>query len=206
MPYSEHRREWFRQWHKKRQEQGRCIYCGKPREGEGATAQACPRCAARKRANLDRYRRKKRAGTNYDELLKRHGAPLLIGPAAGKIGVVKTLSVKLDFAAFAALREIHQGYREKQRVLGRPVEPFQLSRLLREAFSRYRNRVIPPRPREGFMTYQVGISLDAATLAIIRHQAESHGHHSLARAVRALLIASRPKRIGATAFRPPPDP
>lgn len=202
MPYSENRKAWFREWHAKRQEQGLCIYCGKPREGEGGTKQACPACAARKRLYLERLRRKKRAGTNYDDLLKREGAPLPLGPAAGKIGVVKVLHVKLDLTSLQAVRDIYEQYKKKQKAQGKPVEPFQMSRILREAIQKWEKRFVPPRPREGVMVGQIAISLDARTLAIIQRQADYNCGGVQARAVRALLAGARPKVIGATSGVP----
>lgn len=181
--------------------ESRCIVCNKPLPPEPESHTRCPACRAAANACSDRYHRKKRAQERGNP------DPLHVGRHV-KANLVRILAIKFDIESHANIRTLKHRERERRRAQARAegiTDPVELSRraslslqtsaLLRDTIKRYHaehdhlpERIEAKRYRGKFsMNFHFGV--DAQTLAIIEHYAETQGV-SIPRTVRDLVCAA----------------
>jgi len=184
-----------------RRADSRCVVCAQPLPPEPGSHTRCPTCRAAAITASDRHRRKKRRHERGND------TPLHVGRHV-EANLVRVLAIKFDIESHTNIRTLKHRERERRIAAAKAegiTDPVELSRraslslqtsaLLRETIRAYHARYdhLPPRTEarryRGKFSMNFHLGVDAETLAIIEHYAETRGV-SIPRTVRDLVCAA----------------
>ncbi|MBC8142699.1 MAG: hypothetical protein H7Y38_14815, partial [Armatimonadetes bacterium] len=183
----------------------RCVVCAQYLPPQPESHTRCPTFQAAANNASDRHRRKKRAEQRGDSAVG--DRPLHVGRHV-HANVVRVLSIKFDTESHSNIRTLKHRERERRTAAAKAegiTDPVELSRraslslqtsaLLRETIVRYHaeHDHLPPRIEarryRGKFSLNFHFGVDAPTLAIIEHYAQTRGV-SIPRTVRDLVSAA----------------